>query len=289
MSEDEHWDAFVSYASEDRDAVAKPLAQLLTHLGLRVWYDEEELKVGDSLRQRIDDGLSRSRYGIVVLSESFFGKHYPERELNGLAQKEVDGRKIILPVWHGVDAQRVRAFSLPLADRVAVPWDVGIYDVALRLLATIRPDMADEVRRAASKLRPLHQVESGKRLAEIVGNTHANQFFNDSPETRDEMEVVAGFLQQMQDWGDLWSDLEAGAHVEAEFSMQEALRELSARGWEVYGERRKGQCKVGEQIMDDWHISVLAVVRAGSTVFFDGKSIAVLRRPSADTDPAEPA
>jgi hypothetical protein len=282
MSEDDHWDAFVSYASEDRGAVAKPLSQLLIHLGLHVWYDEEELKVGDSLRQRIDDGLSRSRYGIVVLSESFFGKHYPERELSGLAQKEVDGRKVILPVWHGVDAQRVRAFSLPLADRVAVPWDIGIYEVALRLLATIRPDVADEIRRAASKLRPLEQVLSGKRLAEIVANAHGHQFFNDSSETRDEMEAVASFLQQMQDWGDIWGDLEAGAHVEAEFSMQEALRELSARGWAVYGERRKARYKIGQQVMEDWEMSVIAVVRAGSTVFFDGKSIAVLRGPSQD-------
>src|SRR5690349_10267001 len=114
------WDAFISYASEDREAVARPLAQLLGHLGLRIWYDENELKVGDSLRQRIDDGLSRSRFGVVVLSTSFFGKHYPERELNGLAQREIEGRKVILPIWHGVDAEAVRRFSPPLADRIAI-------------------------------------------------------------------------------------------------------------------------------------------------------------------------
>lgn len=75
------WDAFISYASEDRDAVAKPLAELLTRFGLRVWYDQYELRVGDSLRERIDDGLARARHGIVVLSKCFFGKHYPEGNL----------------------------------------------------------------------------------------------------------------------------------------------------------------------------------------------------------------
>lgn len=53
MNEDHaHWDVFISYASEDRDAVAAPLAQSLEELGLRVWFDRSELKVGDS-RERI--------------------------------------------------------------------------------------------------------------------------------------------------------------------------------------------------------------------------------------------
>lgn len=86
------WDVFISYASENRDAVAAPLAQSLEELGLRVWFDITELKVDDSLRERIDAGLSQSRYGVVVLSTAFFAKHWPTRELNGLAQRETEGR-----------------------------------------------------------------------------------------------------------------------------------------------------------------------------------------------------
>ena len=70
-------DVFVYYASEDREAVVGPLAAMLSELGLRVWYDQMELRVGDSLRRKIDDGLTRCRFGVVILSESFFGKHYP--------------------------------------------------------------------------------------------------------------------------------------------------------------------------------------------------------------------
>ena len=89
-------DVFVYYASEDREAVVGPLAAMLSELGLRVWYDQMELRVGDSLRRKIDDGLTRCRFGVVILSESFFGKHYPESELNGLDQREQDGEKVIL-------------------------------------------------------------------------------------------------------------------------------------------------------------------------------------------------
>lgn len=69
------YDAFISHATEDKAKVAKPLSKALTTMGFNIWYDEFELKVGDSLRQSIDQGLANSRYGIVVLSPAFFAKN----------------------------------------------------------------------------------------------------------------------------------------------------------------------------------------------------------------------
>ena len=66
------YDAFISHASEDKQEFVRPLAETLTELGLKIWYDEFELKVGDSLRGSIDRGLVNSKYGIVVLSKNFF-------------------------------------------------------------------------------------------------------------------------------------------------------------------------------------------------------------------------
>jgi hypothetical protein len=57
------WDIFISHASEDKDAVARPLAERLRSLGLTVWYDEFTLSLGDSLRQSIDYGLANSKFG----------------------------------------------------------------------------------------------------------------------------------------------------------------------------------------------------------------------------------
>jgi len=51
------YDVFISHASEDKEAVARPLARHLQELGLRVWIDECELTLGDSLRRKIDAGL----------------------------------------------------------------------------------------------------------------------------------------------------------------------------------------------------------------------------------------
>jgi hypothetical protein len=64
------WDVFISYASEDLDTAARPLRNFLVAFGVRVWFDRTELSVGDSLRERIDDGLLRSRYGVVIISRT---------------------------------------------------------------------------------------------------------------------------------------------------------------------------------------------------------------------------
>jgi hypothetical protein len=128
------WDVFISHASEDKDGIARPLARALEARGKRVWFDEFTLRVGDSLRRSIDTGLARSRFGIVVLSKSFFGRHWPEQELNGLATKEVKGVKVILPVWHGVSHEEVAEYSPTLADRLAASSDRGIEYVIEKLL-----------------------------------------------------------------------------------------------------------------------------------------------------------
>jgi hypothetical protein len=47
----EERDVFISYSSEERDTVAKPLAELLISIGVSVWFDKYDLKVGDSLRR----------------------------------------------------------------------------------------------------------------------------------------------------------------------------------------------------------------------------------------------
>ena len=101
-SHSDHYDVFISHATEDKDAVARPLAISLVSRGLRVWYDEFELRIGASLRRNIDLGLARSRFGVVVISPSFFAKNWPQYELDGLVTREMNGEQVILPLWHEI-------------------------------------------------------------------------------------------------------------------------------------------------------------------------------------------
>lgn len=134
-------DVFICHASEDKDDFVRPLAEALRSHHIEVWYDEFTLSVGDSLREAIDRGLSSSRFGIVVLSPSFFQKRWPNRELSGLVARETaEDRQLILPVWHKVGRDSVLEFSPPLADLVAASSESGIETVVDNLLKKIRPE-----------------------------------------------------------------------------------------------------------------------------------------------------
>lgn len=112
-------DVFISHASEDKDEIVRPLFNALTEQGLDVWYDEFTLRIGDSLRQKIDKGLAKSRVGLVVLSPSFIGKGWTNYELDGIVTRAVSGEQILLPIWHNITKQQVVDFSPSLADKVA--------------------------------------------------------------------------------------------------------------------------------------------------------------------------
>lgn len=106
-----NFDAFISHATEDKEDLVRPLADALISAGYKIWYDEFQLKVGDSLRRSIDRGLAASRFGILILSPSFFAKQWPQYELDGLVSKEMEGGKVILPIWHKVSKAEVMGYS----------------------------------------------------------------------------------------------------------------------------------------------------------------------------------
>lgn len=114
------YDVFISHASEDKAEFATVLAQKLQASGVKVWFDEFELKLGDSLRRSIDKGLVASRFGIIVLSSAFFAKNWTQYELDGLVAREMEGAKVILPIWHKVSKDEVMNYSPSLADKFAL-------------------------------------------------------------------------------------------------------------------------------------------------------------------------
>jgi hypothetical protein len=81
----ERYDLFLSHAREDKAAIARPLFTALTAAGVTVWFDEAVLELGDPLRRKIEDGLARCRYGVVIISQAFLDKKWPQQELDGLA------------------------------------------------------------------------------------------------------------------------------------------------------------------------------------------------------------
>jgi hypothetical protein len=115
----ETWDVFISHASEDKEAVAEPLAEELRNRGLKVWLDKTELRIGDSLRRKIDFGLAHSTFGVVVLSKSFFAKGWAQYELDGIVGMSVNGAQRMLPIWHEISRDEIAKQSPSLVDKIA--------------------------------------------------------------------------------------------------------------------------------------------------------------------------
>lgn len=146
------WDVFISHASEDKPDIVRPLADALTVFGLKVWYDEFELRPGSKLIETIERGLQKSEFGLVIISRSFMQKDWPKRELDSLFTKELAFGKSerILPIWVDVDYGDIANYSLTLADRYAIkfePQNMDVSDLAWRVAESINPEIANSATR----------------------------------------------------------------------------------------------------------------------------------------------
>jgi hypothetical protein len=93
-------DVFLSHTHNDKDFV-RHLARDLRQYGIRVWYDEWELKVGDSLHEKVEQGIKSSSWLAVVLSPDSVESRWVRDELNAGYAKELERNSVfILPILY---------------------------------------------------------------------------------------------------------------------------------------------------------------------------------------------
>ncbi len=138
VDQDFRYNLFISHASEDKAEFVGPLANTLKGMGLDVWYDEFVLSAGDSLRTKIDEGLTQSIFGVVVLSRNFFQKKWPIAELNAIFSMDLARGRFLIPIWHNITKDEVLRFSPLLADRLSLVNRGDINEVAVDILKTYR-------------------------------------------------------------------------------------------------------------------------------------------------------
>jgi hypothetical protein len=139
------WDVFLSHASEDKVDIAEPLYDALTTFGLTVWFDQATLRIGDSLRRKIDEGLKRSAFGVVIFSQAFFAKSWPQYELDGIVTQTLAGQQNLLPIWHRLTEDEMRTYSPSLADKVARNTATSpVTEIAEEIARRVRPDLFED-------------------------------------------------------------------------------------------------------------------------------------------------
>ena len=118
----DEFDFFISHAYEDKKNFVDEFVRELRELDLKVWYDDNSIPWGGSLREEIDKGLRNSKYGIVILSPSYIeeGKYWTKKELDGLFQKESIDKGKIVPVWYDLNKMDVFNYSPMISDLKAM-------------------------------------------------------------------------------------------------------------------------------------------------------------------------
>lgn len=141
------WDVFISHASEDKDKLVRELAEKLVNLGVKVWYDEFTLKLGDSLTDSINLGLAQSKFGVIIISPDFLKKKWTDIEYKSLLMKEEKGVKSILPIWHNISAKEVKEYSLYLSEKKSINTsEFSIKKIAHEICEIVRPDIMKALR-----------------------------------------------------------------------------------------------------------------------------------------------
>src|SRR5438552_17611668 len=72
MPDEFQYDVFLSHGAKDK-AVVRDVAERLRKDGVKVWLDEWEIKPGDSIPAKIEEGLERSRVLVLCMSANAFG------------------------------------------------------------------------------------------------------------------------------------------------------------------------------------------------------------------------
>lgn len=126
-------DIFLCHAWDDRQGAAKDLYELLRAQGVKVWFSEEDIRLGVPFLREIDRGLAKSRIGIVLVTPNFLkrirGESIADKELSVLLQ-----RGQIVPIMHGTDFDALREVSPMLASRNGLSTaEDSMTDVATKL------------------------------------------------------------------------------------------------------------------------------------------------------------
>lgn len=132
------YDFFISHATADKEDFVDGLVSRARAAGLNVWYDSSALVWGDSIRQKIDDGLRRSYFGVVVLSPHFFERPWTQYELDAIVQRDLSGSGRLLPIWHRLSQDDVVKFAPSLAGRLALPTSTYSTEQIVGELLTMR-------------------------------------------------------------------------------------------------------------------------------------------------------
>jgi len=117
------YDVFICHCSTDKKDIVDPLVAACIDAGIKCWFDSQEIQWGDSIPQRISDGLQKSQFVLVVISENSVNRRWPLKEISAAIAAEVShGAVRVLPLYVG-DRRKLEQLVPLLADKHGLTWN----------------------------------------------------------------------------------------------------------------------------------------------------------------------
>ena len=130
------YDVFLSHASIDKLDYVENLKKTLDILKIDVFYDKDTIEWGDEWKKKIYEGLEKSDFAIIVISENFFGREWTEEELKNLLERQnAEGQKLILPILHNITTAQLKEKYPKVADIQAIESKDNSYERIALLFA----------------------------------------------------------------------------------------------------------------------------------------------------------
>jgi hypothetical protein len=137
------------------------------------------------------------------------------------------------------------------------------------------------IRRVRENIPPfLSRLTTGKDILDVVGNTMVLDFDHDELKSQEEVDIVCGFMEAVEDWGEVGPDFEARERIQMAYHVTEAFQQLEPAGFAVFGRREVRFLEVGVLPQrEKWPVAILRVMRVDNP--------AIMRLDSREVDEQE--
>jgi len=98
--------AFISHSSGDKEMAERLARDLISH-GIDVWFDKWEIMPGDSLRRKIEQGISEASHFIVLLTSNSLSSEWVQTELDAAMVRKIENECRLLPVLYNVPFEEI--------------------------------------------------------------------------------------------------------------------------------------------------------------------------------------
>lgn len=133
MNASTSFDVFICRASNDKSSIVALIVQECKSLGISCWFDVNQIQWGDDIPARIGNGLSQSRFVLVVISDQSVERGWPIKEISIAIYDEVrSGTVRVLPLFAGNRDELVSTLPM-MRNRHGLQWNDNPREIAIEL------------------------------------------------------------------------------------------------------------------------------------------------------------